>query len=132
MDHVDGILAEWRVERPDLDPSPMAVFGRVARIAGRSAPLLAQLLERYDLTPASFDVLANLRRGGAPYRKTPTELAATSMLSSGGITFRLDRLESDGLIRRVRSEKDRRVAYAELTPLGLKRIDKVMATRVAA
>ena len=130
-DEVDRILDQWRRERPDLDPSPIGVFGRLARIAISRQALLTRFMSTYDLSPASFDVLANLRRSGAPHRKTPSELAASSLLSSGGITFRLDRLENAGLIRRVPSPDDRRVMYAELTVEGLARIDEVVKAHLA-
>ncbi|HEY8524459.1 MAG TPA: MarR family transcriptional regulator [Acidimicrobiales bacterium] len=125
-DEVDRIIAQWRNERPDLDPSPMGVFGRLARISIARQSLLTKFMAQYDLSPAGFDVLANLRRSGPPHRKTPSELATSSLLSSGGVTFRLDRLEAAGLIRRVPSPTDRRVMYAELTPEGLALIDDVM------
>lgn len=125
-DEVDRILAQWRLERPDLDPSPIGVFGRLARIAISRQAVLSRFLSTYELSPAGFDVLANLRRSGAPHRKTPSGLATSSLLSSGGITFRLDRLENAGLIRRVPSPNDRRVMYAELTAAGLARIDEVV------
>lgn len=129
-DEVDRILAQWRKERPDLDPSPMGVFGRLARISIARQSLLTKFMAKYDLSPAGFDVLANLRRSGPPHRKTPSELATSSLLSSGGVTFRLDRLEAAGLIRRVPSPNDRRVMYAELTPEGLARIDELMKSHL--
>lgn len=130
-DEVDRILAQWRRERPDLDPSPIGVFGRLARLAISRQGLLTRFMTTYELSPASFDVLANLRRSGPPHRKTPSDLAASSLLSSGGITFRLDRLENAGLIRRVPSPVDRRVMYAELTVEGLARIDEVVRAHLA-
>jgi DNA-binding MarR family transcriptional regulator len=129
-DEVDRILAQWRHERPDLDPSPMGVFGRLARISVARQGLLTKFMADHDLSPAGFDVLANLRRSGHPHRKTPSELATSSLLSSGGITFRLDRLEAAGLIRRVPSPSDRRVMYAELTVEGLARIDELMKSHL--
>lgn len=129
-DAVDEILAQWRRVRPDLDPTPMGVFGRIARILTQSRAQLSALLDRHGLTLASFDVLANLRRSGPPYRKAPSELAATSMLSPAGVTFRLDKLAEAGLIRRVPSEHDRRVVFAELTPDGLALIDEVIGAHL--
>jgi DNA-binding MarR family transcriptional regulator len=125
-DHVDAIVEQWRRERPDLEPSPMAIFGRVSRI--HTLVRLAQnvLNARHDMSSAAFDVLANLRRSGAPHRKSASTLATSSMISTGGVTFRLDALESAGLIRRVRDLHDRRVVHAELTPKGLRTIDEVI------
>lgn len=130
-DEVDEILDQWRAERPDLDPTPMGVFGRLTRVRTLAEGRLTATLERFGLSLSSFDVLANLRRSGPPFQKTPSELASSSMLTSGGITFRLDRLESDGLIRRVPSDTDRRVVYAQLTPSGHELIDEVIAAHLA-
>jgi DNA-binding MarR family transcriptional regulator len=129
-DEVEEILAQWRKERPDLDPSPIGVFGRLARISMARQALLTKFMAGHGLSPAGFDVLANLRRSGHPHRKTPSELATSSLLSSGGITFRLDRLEAAGLIRRVPSPDDRRVMYAELTVEGLACIDELMKSHL--
>ena len=127
MDEVDLILEAWTRERPDVDPSPMAVFGRLARTRLLAEAKLGETLDRFGLSLASFDVLANLRRSGEPFEKTPSELAASSMLTSGGITFRLDRLEADELIRRVPSREDRRKLFAKLTDKGRQVIDEVIA-----
>ncbi|KHL15239.1 UNVERIFIED_CONTAM: MarR family transcriptional regulator [Mumia flava] len=130
-DEVDDIVAQWTRERPDLDAAAIGVFGRITRLNAAQRAVLRQVHERHGLTLASFDVLANLRRSGAPHRKTAGELAESSLLTSGGITFRLDKMEADGLIRRTRSKEDRRVVYAELTELGLGKIDAVFADHLA-
>lgn len=129
-DAVDEILDQWRAERPDLDASPMGVFGRLARTHALARQQLRRLLAEHDLTPAMFDVLANLRRSGTPHRKTAGDLAASSMLSTGGTTFRIDRLESRDLVRRI-SGGDRRVTMVELTPSGKVLIDEVMGHHLA-
>lgn len=129
-DQVDLILEDWRRERPDLDPSPMGIFGRITRVYGLAHRRLEMLLDAYDLTPASFDVLANLRRAGEPYRRTPSNLASSSMLTSGGMTGRLDKLEQQGLIERVPAPSDRRVMYAQLTQRGLELIDEVISAHL--
>lgn len=129
-DQVEVILDEWRRERPELDPSPMGIFGRITRVYGLAHRRLASLLQGFDLTPASFDVLANLRRAGYPYRRTPSELATFSMLTSGGMTIRLDKLEDKGLIKRVPAPNDRRVMYAELTDAGRALIDRVIGAHL--
>lgn len=129
-DVVDQIVAQWERERPDLDPSPMAIFGRVARIFALQRLAQSKVHRPYGLNHASFDVLANLRRSGAPHRKTATSLAESSMISTGGMTFRVDGLEADGLLRRVRDEDDRRVVHAELTPKGLELIDRAIEDHV--
>jgi DNA-binding MarR family transcriptional regulator len=129
-DAVDVILEQWRRERPDLDASPMRVFGRIARVFALAQRQLRQLLADFDLTPATFDVLANLRRSGSPHRKTAGDIATSSLLSTGGTTFRLDRLEQRNLIRRVPSAHDRRVIMVELTAEGRALIDEVMAAHL--
>jgi len=129
-DLVDQIVAQWERERPDLDPSPMAIFGRVARIFALQRLAQSKVHRPYGLNHASFDVLANLRRSGAPHRKTATSLAESSMISTGGMTFRVDSLEAEGLLRRVRDEDDRRVVHVELTPKGLELIDRAIEDHV--
>ena len=132
LDAVDTIVDQWRTERPDLDPSPIALFGRVHRIYLRYQGVLNKTFERHGLNSASFDVLAALRRSGAPYRKTGTQLASGSLLSSAGVTFRLDRLEEAGLIERQRDHEDRRVVYSSLTDKGLEVIDRTIESHLAA
>ncbi|MDA3631050.1 MarR family transcriptional regulator [Saccharopolyspora oryzae] len=127
MDPVEEVLAQWGEQRPDLDASPIAIFGRVRRIADLASGSLRGYLKSFGLNPGSFDILCNLRRGGKPYRKTPSELAASALVTSGAMTGRLDALEADGLIRRRQHPTDRRVSYAELTPAGRKLIDRVLS-----
>lgn len=130
-DAVDQILAQWRRERPDLDPSPMAVFGRIARTFALQRRAQAGVHEALGLSHAAFDMLANLRRSGAPHRKTASSLARSSLVSTGGITFRMDGLEQAGLIQRVRDVADRRVIHAELTAAGIELIDEAIARHLA-
>jgi DNA-binding MarR family transcriptional regulator len=130
-DEVDTILEQWRAARPDLDPSPMAVFGRIARVFTRQREAQARVFEAFGLTTAAFDLLANLRRSGPPHRKTATSLAESSMLTSGGVTLRMDTLEAAGLIRRVRDTRDRRLVYAELTQKGFDLIDRAIVDHLA-
>lgn len=125
-DPVEDATAQWRRERPDLDPEPMAVFARVARIFALQRRAQATVHRRFGLSHAGFDMLANLRRSGTPHRKTASSLAESSMISTGGVTFRMDGLESTGLIRRVRDSADRRVVYAELTGEGRAVIDRAI------
>lgn len=129
-DTVDFIVDQWRTERPDLDPSPIALFGRVHRVYLRYHAVITKAFTSYDLNSASFDVLAALRRSGAPYRKSSSELAADSLLSSAGVTFRLDRLENAGLIERQRDTVDRRVVHSQLTEQGLGVIELAIATHL--
>ena len=125
-DPVDDILEQWRRERPDLDPAPMGVFGRIGRIDRILNAVLAEFLRREGLTLGLFDVLAALRRRGSPYRAKASDLASSTMLTSGGMTGRLDQLERLGHVRRIDDPDDRRVVIAELTEEGLALIDRLM------
>ncbi|GGS47613.1 MarR family transcriptional regulator [Planobispora rosea] len=126
-DPVDRIVAQWRTERPDLDASPMAVFGRIYRIAHLMADRVAEIYQRYGIGRGEFDVLATLRRAGAPYTLSPKAMTATLMLTSGGMTGRLDRLERAGLIARTPAPDDRRALRVSLTEEGLRCIDEAVA-----
>ncbi len=129
IDETDPVLEaveQWSRERPDLDASPMLVFGRIARIFALQRSAQAKVHGPYGLSHAAFDMLANLRRSGAPHRKTASALARSSMISTGGATMRMDGLEESGLLRRVRDRDDRRVVHAELTEEGLAVIDEAI------
>lgn len=126
LDEVDLAISQWAQERPDLDPSVMSVFGRLSRVAVLQRTVLNNTHAASGLTVGSFDVLAQLRRYGRPHLRRASDLANSSLLSSGGITFRLDRMEADGLIVRERSSEDRRTVYAKLTLLGSERIDRAI------
>ncbi len=122
-DAVDRITDQWRHERPDLDPAPMGVIGRISRIGALVQRELDQVFAEHDLTGADFDVLATLRRAGAPYRLTPGELSRSTMVTTGGMTKRLDRLEATGLIRREPDPRDRRGKLIALTAKGRDLVD---------
>jgi DNA-binding MarR family transcriptional regulator len=126
LDAVDAIEAQWRVERPDLDPSPMTVIGRITRLASLLDRELDAAFAEYGLAGCDFDVLATLRRSGAPYRLTPTELSRSTMVTTGGMTKRLDRLEASGLIRREADPRDRRGKLIALTDEGRELIDRAL------
>ncbi|MFD0900632.1 MarR family winged helix-turn-helix transcriptional regulator [Actinomadura sediminis] len=126
-DETDEIVRQWRAMRPDLDPSPIALLGRLHRSYLRYSGLLSRLFERHEINAAVFDVLITLRRSGPPYRQSARELADTSLLSSAGVTLRLDRAEKAGLIVRERDEQDRRVVYSRLTERGFELIERLLA-----
>ncbi|GAA1671062.1 MarR family transcriptional regulator [Kribbella yunnanensis] len=125
-DHVDLILEQWGEQRPDLDASPMAVVGRLKRLAQVADTELRRNFARHDLDSASFDVLATLRRSNSEHRLTPAGLMRSSMVTSGAITQRLDRLEARGLVTRTPSETDGRGVQVTLTAEGLRLIDDVL------
>jgi DNA-binding MarR family transcriptional regulator len=127
-DGVDEILEQWRRERPELDPSPIGVVGRISRLARELEQRLEPVYRAHGLEPGWHDVLATLRRTGPPYTLRPTEFAGALMLTSSGTTKRLDRLEQAGLIARAPDPDDRRGTLITLTPAGRELID---ATTVA-
>jgi DNA-binding MarR family transcriptional regulator len=118
QDHVDRVLAEWRREQPRVDFAPVAVVGRIGRAAALLDRELGDTFARHGLDRPAWDVLATLRRSGRPYLRTPTELAAAVMRSSGGMTRILDRMERQGLIERLPHPEDRRGLLVGLTPEG--------------
>ncbi len=129
-DGVDQILEQWRRERPDLDPSPIGVIGRISRLARELEQRLEPVYREHGLEPGWHDVLATLRRAGPPYRVRPTEFTSALMLTSSGTTKRLDRLEQAGLIARGPDPGDRRGILITLTPAGLRLIDGLTAAHL--
>ena len=125
-DAVDVILEQWRRERPELDPSPMGPIGRLARCAALLAPRLESCFAGFDLSAWEFDMLAALRRAGAPYRLSPTELFSTLMVTSGTMTHRLKRLETRGLVTREPNAEDARSLLVQLTGAGLALIERAV------
>ena len=130
-DRIDRLLAEWQAERPELDAAAMAVVGRLLSIGRQLEGRANAALKPLGLHYTDLDVLATLRRGGRPYRRTPTELRDAVIITSGAMTACLDRLEGNGLIARVADPHDRRSSAAELTTVGRKLIDKAIAVRFA-
>jgi len=124
-DDVDAIIDQWRAARPELDASPIGIVGRVSRLARELEDRLEPVYRAHGLEPGWHDVLATLRRTGAPYRLRVTDLTAAMMIGSSGTTKRLDRLEHNGLIARSPDPNDRRGTLIELTPKGLELIDGV-------
>lgn len=127
-DHMDRILAQWRRERPDLDVGAIGLLGRLIRSAHLADESLAEGIAPHGLQPGWFDLLAALRRAGRPYELNPTRLMETTMLSSGGMTKRLDRLDEAGLVERRPDPTDRRGTLVRLTRRGKAVIDKAVET----
>ena len=125
-DEVDTIIAAWSTARPDLDLAPLAVFSRLGRIAKRLDRARSRAFERSGLASWEFDVLAVLRRGGSPYRESPKVLVQQTMVSSGTMTNRIDRLVERGLVRRLTDPNDGRGVLVEMTPLGQTLVDAAM------
>ena len=131
MDHVDRILEQWNRERPDLDVAPMGLLGRIARLRTHLAREVEQTLAAHGLNSATFDVLATLRRSGPPYALSPGDLLATTMVSSGTMTNRLDQLEKAGLVARTHNPEDRRSVIIALTEKGRTVVDEAVTAHVA-
>lgn len=129
-DRVARIQAQWRRERPDLDVAPQAVIGRLHRLAARLSAELAVVYRQYGLGEGEFDVLAALRRAGAPYERAPGELAAHTMVTTGAMTKRIDRLERAALVTRRPATDDRRGRVVALTDAGLRLIDEAFTAHM--
>ncbi|NOH65608.1 MarR family winged helix-turn-helix transcriptional regulator [Vibrio rotiferianus] len=132
MDAIDRVVSQWAKEKPDLDTEPMAIMGRLMRIAKHMENHVTEVHKRYDLKMGEFDVLATLRRSGEPYRLTPSELISSMMLTSGAMTNRLDKLEKKGLIDREHSKEDRRSVTVQLTSKGFELIDALIEQHLQA
>ena len=130
-DGVKTILEQWQRERPDLDTSTMAIFGRLARLAKRTEQKLEANFRRYDLQGSTFDLLATLRRSGEPFTLNPAQLQREMMLSSGATTHRIDLLETRGLAERLPDPGDRRGTLVRLTPAGRTLVDEVVVAHLA-
>src|ERR1700709_2683975 len=122
-DAVSRIQQEWARERPDVDVRPAAVIGRLHRLANHLTERLVLVYERFGLAEGEFDVMAALRRAGAPYERAPGELALSTMVTTGAMTKRIDRLERGGLVSRRISDTDGRGRVVALTDAGVRLID---------
>ncbi|WP_434638944.1 MarR family winged helix-turn-helix transcriptional regulator [Klebsiella sp. I138] len=129
-DAVDRILEQWKRERPDLDCSPMGPLGRLKRCAMLLEPRIETAFTRHDLVRWEFDMLATLRRAGAPFILSPTQLFSTLMITSGTMTHRLKALEKRGFITRLPDPDDARSLLVALTPEGRERIDEAVESHV--
>jgi DNA-binding MarR family transcriptional regulator len=123
-DHVARIQDAWHRERPDLDVSPQAVIGRLHRVGALLTEELCLVYRRFGLSEGEFDVLATLRRAGDPFERAPGELAAHTMVTTGAMTKRIDRLERAGLVTRRRAADDGRGRVVALTSAGRDLIDR--------
>ena len=131
LDHVGRVMAQWQVARPDLDVSPQGIIGRLHRLAARLTEELVAVYAQFGLGEGEFDVLATLRRAGAPYELAPGDLAAWTMVSSGAVTKRVDRCAEQGLVTRRVSERDGRGRVIALTEKGRELIDRAFEAHMA-
>ncbi len=123
QDRIDARRAQWARELPSVDTVGMAILGRARWITLKARPLIEAVFAEYGLDAGEFDVLATLLRAGPPYRLRPTQLYRSLMISSGGLTDRLSRLERAALVRRSEPEDDARSLPVELTKEGRKRAE---------
>jgi DNA-binding MarR family transcriptional regulator len=130
-DAVDAIIGQWGRERPDLHTLPMAVFGRIYRLSRLMGERMEKEYQRFGIGRGEFDVLATLRRSGAPYTLSPRQLSETLMLTTGGMTGRLDKLERAGLLERAPDPHDRRGLRVSLTERGVGVIDEAVGAGLA-
>jgi DNA-binding MarR family transcriptional regulator len=130
-DHVDEIVEQWVAERPDLDSAPLHVIGRISRLSDVIDEQLRPVFSAFGLGDGDFDVLATLRRNGAPFELTPTELAARTMVTSGAVSKRVDRLAGAGLVERRVSDTDARGRHVRLTERGQALIDEAYPEHLA-
>jgi len=130
-DRVDTIVAQWSAERPDIDVSPMQVIGRLHRLADHLRDELLAVYRRYGLGEGEFDILAALRRAGAPFAAAPGELARHTMVTTGAVTKRVDRLVASGLVVRDDDADDGRARVIRLTSAGRRVIDEAYTAHIA-
>jgi DNA-binding MarR family transcriptional regulator len=130
-DAVDAIMAMWSRERPDIDPAPMGIVGRISRLSRLLDKELKDFFAQYGLEFWEFDVLATLRRSGEPYELSAGALLKTAMVTSGAITNRVDRMEAKGLLKRLPDPDDRRGVRIRLTPAGVELIDRLLPEHFA-
>ena len=131
-DAVDVIVSQWRAERPDLDSSAKDVTGRLVRLASLAQQAYAKEFGPLGLSEGAYGVLVALRRAGDPFELAPTQLAAQRMMTSGGMTLIVDRLERDGLVKRSPNPNDRRGTLVSLTAAGRQVVDDAMELHAAA
>jgi len=132
VDEVDRIVAAWSRERPDLAFEPLQVVSRVRRLARHVDRLRRNAFAAAALEPWEFDVLSALRRDGAPYEMSPTALVAETMVTSGTMTNRIDRLVARGLVERRTDEADRRGVRVAMTDRGRAHVDAAIETLLQA
>lgn len=130
-DVIDAVLADWRNARPQTQADALNIVGRILWLGRRYEEAVAQMLAEHGLSYSDYDVLATLRRAGAPFELSPTDLAKRVLLSSGGLTACLRRLETRGLVSRHSVKEDRRRLLAQLTPEGLTLVEGFIDPRFA-
>jgi DNA-binding MarR family transcriptional regulator len=124
-DAVDRVIAQWDAVRPDLDSSPVGVIGRLSRLSRLADRRLGENFAKFGIENWMYDVMATLRRSGEPYELTAGDLVSQTMVTTGAITNRIDRLAERGLVERAGAE-DRRKVIVRLTDRGRQLVDEVV------
>lgn len=130
MDRMDKIIKQWHQERPDLDVEPMEVIGRIKQLSQYLSREMDKTFSVHGLNGAKFDVLATIRRSGTPYGLSPSDLIASTMVTSGTMTNRIDQLVKAGLVERIPNPQDARSFIISLTKEGHVLIDRVLDDHV--
>lgn len=125
-DSVVHLLRDWARESPDLDTWPIAIFARILRLSARLQQMSADWLSAEGLTWEAFSLIVTLRRQGAPYELRPSDMMRESLLTSGAVTNRIDRVAALGLVERRPDPVDRRGVVVRLTPAGIARADSAI------
>lgn len=126
-DTIARFIEDWRRERPDIDPRPLGILGRAQRLSARLIRASEELLEPMQLTWEAFSLIVSLRRAGKPYAMRPTDIYRQSLITSGAVTNRVDRVVELGLARRVPDTADRRGIVVQLTAAGKALADRAIA-----
>ena len=126
-DGIDRVEQAWRRERPDIDVSSVGIISRIWRVSRHLERARKERLAELGTDRGTLDVLAMLRRSGPPYRRTAGELTRASLITSGGVSQRLEKLERAGMVTRHIHQEDRRRIDVELTPVGVQLVDSVLA-----
>ncbi len=130
-DDVDRLIAAWQRERPDMDVTPMHVLSRISRLALHLDRARKEAFAVHGLEPSEFDVLSALRRSGEPYQLSPGQLVQETLVTSGTMTNRVDRLVTKGLVERLPDPADRRGVQVRLTPSGRAAVDGALDALIA-
>ena len=130
-DSVAHLLSDWRRERPDLDTWSIAILARVLRLSAQLTQRSSAWLDELGLTWEAFSLIVTLRRQGAPYALRPTDILRESLLTSGAVTNRIDRVVKLGLAERIPDPDDRRAIIVRLTADGVVRADQAIAAHIA-
>jgi DNA-binding MarR family transcriptional regulator len=130
-DIIDAVLADWSRARPETNADALQIIGRILWLGRQYEEVVTRMLSEHGLSYSEYDVIATLRRAGSPYELTPTELARRVLLTSGGLTACLRRLEVAGLVSRRGVPEDRRRLLAKLTPKGFDLVESFIDARFA-